>query len=243
MATAAELLLALRPGLVPVPAAGQPGVCGYCHSACDPRYAQCVPCLDAGRTVGVVEVLPISMSVDGDLLHRHLRGYKDDRIAQVRARMAARLAALVAVFMEHHRECVGPFDSVVAVPSPVRVAVEPILQRLPSLRAQYRPALRVSSAVGLNELDHRRFTVARDVAAERVLVIDDTFTRGGTLFSAVAALRGAGARVVGPLVLGRHVRPEWGPSRELLSWLRPRPWVDERCCRCDGERANPGQLL
>ena len=117
MATAAEVLLPLRVGLVAVPAIGQPGICRFCHSACDPSYGQCYPCLEADRSVGAVEILPMSMSVAGGLLHRHLRGYKDERSTDVRARMALRLAALTAVFMEFHGGCIGPFDSVVLVPS------------------------------------------------------------------------------------------------------------------------------
>jgi len=183
------------------------------------------------------------MSIEGDLLHRHLRGYKDDRSAQVRERMALRLAALLAVFLQNHARCVGSFDSVVLVPSPTRTAVEAIIRRLPSLHGQYRQALQVSGLGAKNNLRADRFTLTRDVAGERVLVVDDTFTRGPTVFSAVAALRQAGAVIRGPLVLGRHLRPDWDPSRELLAWLRYRPWVDSRCCRCDGELARPGQML
>lgn len=243
MATAAELLLPLRPGLVPVPATGQPGVCRICHGGCDPSYGQCYPCSEAVQQLGACEILPMSMSIDGDLLHRHLRGYKDDRSDQVQARMSLRLAALVAVYMRHHGDCVGTLDSVVPVPSPARTAIESILQRIPLLRDEYRPALGVTGLGSKHELRADRFAMTRDVRGERVLVVDDTFTRGPTMFSAVAALRDAGAVIVGPLVLGRHVQPTWPPSRELLSWLQPRQWDDDRCCRCDGERANPGQML
>ena len=243
MATAAELLIPLRPGLVPVPAAGQAGVCRYCHGACDPNYEQCFPCLEAVRSIGAVEILPISMSVDGDLLHRHLRGYKDDRSAQVRGRMSLRLAALVSVFIEHHRSCVGEFDSVVTVPSPGRVAVEAVVRRVRSLVGGYRPALRATGVGSKNELRTDRFEVLRAVQGERVLVLDDTFTRGPTLFSAVGALGEAGAVIVGPVIVGRHVQPGWAPSRELLAWLRSRPWDEGRCCRCAGERADAGGML
>lgn len=228
---------------MPVPAAGQSGVCGFCHSACDPAFAQCYPCLEAHRGIGAVELLPISMSVDGGLLHRHLRGYKDDRRDEVRARMTVRLAALVSVFVEHHGTCIGPFDSVVLVPSAVRRAVEPIVGRVRSLRQEHRPALEVTGVGSKQELRADRFRVTRSVDGERVLILDDTFTRGPTLFSAVAALRDAGATVAGPLVVGRHVLPAWPPSRQMLSWLAPRTWDEHRCCRCDGERAQPGQML
>lgn len=243
MATAAELLLPLRPGLVPVPAAGQPGVCGICHSGCDPSFRQCYPCLEAVQVLDAGEVLPISMSIEGGLLHRHLRGYKDDRNPQVRARMSLRLAALVAVFLQNHGRCVSDFDSVVSVPSPTRTAIEAILQRLPAFRDRYRPALQVTGVGSKGDLRADRFELTRGVDGETVLVLDDTFTRGPTLFSAVAALRQAGAVVIGPVVIGRHIRPDWPPSRELLRWLDGRSWEESRCCRCDGERVNPGQML
>lgn len=243
MASAAEVLLPLRPGLLPVPAIGQAGVCRFCHSACDPRYAQCYPCLEAVQIVGAVEILPIAMSIDGGLLHRHLRGYKDDRSPAVRARMSRRLAALVAVFMDHHSACVGEFDSVVTVPSPTRAAVESIVSQVRVLGEQHRPALGATGLGAKNDLQADRFALLRDVAGEHVLVVDDTFTRGPTLFSAVGALREAGAVVVGPVVLGRHLRSGWGPSNDLLSWLSRRRWVEGRCCRCDGEVADGGRLL
>lgn len=243
MATAAELLFPLRPGLVPVPAAGQSGVCRICHSGCDPRFGECIPCREAVQRLGADEILPISMSIDGELLHRHLRGYKDDRSGQVRARMSLRLAVLVAVFMRNHGECVGPFESVVSVPSSTRTAMEAILQRIPALRDEYRPALKVSGSGSKTDLRADRFNVTREVRGERILVLDNTFTRGPTLFSAVAALRDAGATTVGPVVLGRHLKPSWPPSRELLAWLASRTWDEKRCCRCWGERAHPGQML
>ena len=243
MATAAEVLLPLRPGLVPVPAVGQPGVCRFCHSACEPEYRQCHPCLMAERSVGVVEIVPMAMSVERGLLHHHLRGYKDDRSAAVRSRMSRRLAALTAVFLESHGRCVGPFDSVVLVPSRGRTAVTSIVELVGTLRAAHRPALAVTGVGSKIELRADRFTVTRDVEGERVLVVDDTFTSGATLFSALAALRDAGAAIVGPVVLARHLHPDWGPSRAMLSWLQGRRWDEERCCRCDGERANPGQMI
>jgi len=64
VATAAELLLSLRPGLVPVPAAGQDGVCSICHSGCDSPWTQCYPCKEAVQVLEAVEILPIAMSID-----------------------------------------------------------------------------------------------------------------------------------------------------------------------------------
>jgi hypothetical protein len=243
MATAEDVLLPLRPGLVPVPAGGEEGVCRFCHSGCEPQYRQCYPCRQADRTVGAIDILPVAMSVEGEMLHHHLRGYKDEHSAEVRTRMARRLAALTAVFLRHHAGCVGAFDSVVAVPSPSRTAIEPILQFVPELRDAYRPALASTGVGSKADLRVDRFTLTRDVAGEHLLLIDDTFASGASLFSAAAALRAGGATVVCALVLGRHVKTIWEPSRQLLSWLRPRSWDDSRCCRCDGERVSSIQAL
>jgi len=199
--------------------------------------------LEAERTVGAVEILPISMSIDSEMLHRHLRGYKDDRDVRVRPRFTRRLAALTAVFLHYHGGCVGAFDSVTSVPSPARTAMNSVLNLIPPVRAEYRPALQATGIGAKHELRTDRFSVIRDVRGERVLVIDDTFTMGPTMFSAVAALRVAGAVIVGPVVLGRHVRPHWEPSREMLSWLQSREWDQQRCCRCDGERIDPASEL
>lgn len=244
MASAADLLVPLRPGLVPVPAAGQPGVCPHLPQRL--RFlvqpVLSVPGGGEGRRSGSDPAdlhvgrrgSPPSGLEPADCGHRHLRGYKD---------VTLRLAALVAVFLQNHGRCLGDFESVVCVPSTARVAVEAIVQRLPALRDHYRPALKFSGLGSKSELRADRFVLTRRVDSEKTLLLDDTFTRGPTMFSAVAALREAGAVVVGPVVLGRHIQPDWGPSAELLSWLRARTWDEARCCRCGGERANPGQLL
>lgn len=225
-----------------MPWAGESGVCRFCHTGCDPAYSRCFPCHEAANLDFAIEVLPIAMSVDGQLLHHHLRGYKDGRTADVRGRMTVRLAALVAVYLARHAGCVGEFDSVVTVPSPARTAPDAILQLLPSLSGIHLPTL-VATGVGTkDELRPDRFTVSRNVDAERILLFDDTFTRGSTIFSAAAALRSVGATIMGPLVLGRHIQPKWPPSEALLAWLGGRPWDDARCCRCNGEHAALDQL-
>ena len=243
MTDAQQLLRPLRPGLVPVPAAGQPGICRFCHSSCPPEYAQCYPCREAEQSVGAIEILPVSMSVEGDLLHRYLRGYKDDRDPRVQKRMTMALAGLLAVFLHRHQPCGGDYDSICAVPSVQRTAPALVVNRFAALRADSIPTLVTEGSSGHTDLRPDRYRLTRSVAGERVLLVDDTFTRGGSMFSAVAALRDGGATVVGPLDLGRHVQPTFGPSLAMLSWLKERVWDEARCCRCDGEQQNAGSLF
>ncbi len=234
MTTAVELLAPLRAGLVPVAASNQEGVCAACHTGVESGYARCYHCEQA-RSLDMPEVLPIAMSVHLGLLHAHLRGYKDNYDPQVRSRMALRLAALVSVFMANHGRCVGEWDYVTCVPSERRVAPAAIVSRLRLFEGRYRQILATSPSSAARALDPSRFSLGAHVRGDRVLLLDDTFTTGGGIFSAVAALRHAGAEVVGPLVIGRHIRPDWEASHQLLHWLARRNWDEQRCARCHGE--------
>jgi predicted amidophosphoribosyltransferase len=241
MPSALEFLAPLRAGLIPLPATNQSGVCEICHTGIDADYVRCSQCEQA-RYLAVPEVLPIAMSVHLGLLHAHLRGYKDNLDTAVRSRMALRLAALVSVFMANHQRCLGEWDYVTCVPSVRRAAPAAIVSHLGVFAPRYNQVLAASAEVRRAEraLDPGRFPVSGRVRRDRVLLFDDTFTSGASIFSAVAALREAGAEVVGPLVIGRHIRPDWGPSQALLYWLAQRKWDEHRCARCGGEyRAQP----
>jgi hypothetical protein len=63
-------------------------------------------------------------------------------------------------------------------------------------------------------------TVAGQVAAADVLLVDDTWVSGGSAQSAAAALKAAGARRVALVVLGRHVDPADPRSAEFLRAVR-----------------------
>ncbi|MGH8987659.1 MAG: hypothetical protein ACRDXC_03545 [Acidimicrobiales bacterium] len=235
MADARQLILPLRGALIPVPAHPQEGICSICHSSTNAGFPTCRPCHDAAL-LDPLEVLPITLSVHGELIHDHLRNYKDSRSATVRLRMSLRLAGLLAAFMACHAACVGEWDFATCVPSPRRVALEPVVNRVQLFAGRYRQVLVTRPDAGERALDPAQFTVTADVAAQRVLLLDDTFVSGAKLFSAAAALRQHGATVVGPVVIGRHIQRSWAPSAELLSWIEERPWEENRCARCAGER-------
>lgn len=225
----------LHPGLIPIPAGGQPGVCPVCHSSVEGGALRCAHCR-AAAWVKPPEILPITLSLHGQLVHHQLWQYKDSASTATRAHATARLAGLLTTFLDWHAGCVGPWDVVTCVPSPRRVALEPVVARVDVLRASYRRVL-VARPEGFGrQLDPSRFRVVEPVGHRRVLLLDDTFVSGARLFGAVAALRRAGAEVVGPVVIGRHIHPAWRPSAQLLSWLVWRPWRADRCARCQGER-------
>lgn len=237
-----EILRPLRPSLVPVPAAAQMGICPICHSSRRDEYPTCSPCSNAA-VLDPPEILPITMSIAGETVHHHLRMYKDALDAQTRARLTKRLAALLSVFMDNHSKCVGEWDVVTAVPSPARVAMAPVIAKLKIFHGRGNQALQSRGRTAERVPDLEQFAVVKDVGGKRVLLLDDTFTSGAKVFSAAAALRAAGADVIGPVVIGRHVQTSWQPSQEMMSWLADRRWDESRCCRCGGEQRDEGSLF
>ena len=179
-----------------------------------------------------MSVVPISLSIHGELLHHHLRHYKDNPHADVRQKLTIRLAALIELFLRHHLDsCLGgPVHRVATVPSQHRDAPWGIIRWLGRFAGQTNP---------LTYQPEHRFVATANLQDQRVLLVDDTFTSGQSLFAAHQALTDAGAEVAGPLVIGRHVRPDWPPSAELLQRLKSMQWSVTRCCRCAGVVCDP----
>ncbi len=124
-----EILRPLRPSLVPVPAPTQMGICPICHSSRPDAYPTCYPCSEASF-LDPPPILPVTMSVAGGTVHRHLRMYKDAPDTQTRERLTMRLGALLSVFMDKHASCVGAWDVATCVPSAARVAMAPVIAKL-----------------------------------------------------------------------------------------------------------------
>lgn len=227
-AQARAYLRRLQPELVPV-AAPRPGICcKTCHSGVGPGYSRCGPC----NWHDVPPVLPISISVHGKGLHRRLRGYKDATAKAERRECSLDLAVLLYLFLERHSDCLGGMpDIVVDVPSADREALRRVIKRLPSLRDR---RLRVLRAVGSKT--ERRYEIdegaPQRVAGRRVLLLDDTFTTGRSITAAYNALVNAGAKIVGPLVIGRHFHPDYDTSVDLWDCLRKHTWSLKRCGIC-----------
>jgi hypothetical protein len=89
---------------------------------------------------------------------------------------------------------------------------------------------------GTVQVDHRRaddlgFLVDADVDGARILLLDDTLTTGARVQSAASALQLAGGQVVGAVVVGRVIRPEWSKeSAALWSAARSRRFSFDTCC-------------
>lgn len=222
-------------------AAEQSGVCPICRAGIDPQYTRCYSCNQAWAALGPLEpVLPVAMSLHGGQFHFMLNQYKRAGDPATRRPMMIRLAALLAVFLARHRECLSEWDMIVPVPSPRGVALREVLEmtRYGELTAYALTA--GADSVG-RPLDPERFQVGAIDRESRVLLVDDTMTSGASLFSARTALSNAGVTVADALVLGRHLHPDnWPPAQALLSWLGNRRWDADRCGRDGGEwRSTP----
>jgi endonuclease-3 len=164
-------------------------------------------------------VVPVGYAPKGSRLARQLWQYKagQDRAGQDGAgRAAARreLRALLLVFLRDHGPCVW---RAAAMPPPSHVAVVPSGRARPGphpLAALIMPYLALSEArlvvstpdgPGGHHLDPGRFRARRPLPGVAVLLLDDTWTSGGSAEAAAVALRAAGARHVAVLVLGRHL--------------------------------------
>jgi predicted amidophosphoribosyltransferase len=116
----------------------------------------------------------------------------------------------------------------------------PLLSGSPSPPAMWpSPRLvRSGAAVHHARADHHAFAVARSVAGRRVLLVDDTWTTGARAESAASALSGAGAVVVGIVVVGRVVEPRTGLERRR-AWQEAceRPFDPWHCAAEDAGRA------
>lgn len=70
------------------------------------------------------------------------------------------------------------------------------------------------------------------LAGARVLVLDDTWTKGGHLQSLAHVVRSAGAAGVVALVLGRHMGPDYSLNRPILDAVRDTRFDITRCALC-----------
>ena len=212
------------------------GVCIRCLTF-TAGYDTCYPC--SRRRVVVDALLPISYSVHLGQLHTALRGYKDS-LAPVSQRFTLELAAVLWRFLDRHEGClaarvgVSEFEVVATVPStsPERDETHPLHRIVGTIvghtRDRYGQLLRPSGKdIDPREFDPRRYVATQRLAGESILLIDDTWTTGANVESAAAVLREAGAGRIGAVVIGRHVREDFGDNAVRLRALPRFSW--ERC--------------
>lgn len=160
----------------------------------------------------------------------HVREYKAIPPAE---KCAEDLSIMVLAATYIHWQCIAGqgagsvWDSVTFVPSRTRPGPEhPVAELARNVafgngnRNRFRLHLGPRCDAPKRTVVGDRFTVpeaALDrVAGKKVLVVDDTWTTGGTVQSAAVALHSAGAEHVTALCVARWCRHDWPDHRQLL---------------------------
>jgi hypothetical protein len=201
-------------GLPAVPEPGR-GVCACCHGPARPGFGRCFHCqLHAESAPGLIAdvVAPVACAPKGSRLATDLWVYKSARPGAREA--GGTLLAMLLVFLREEGPrlwqragmpapacaCVVPSGRGRPGPHPLQVLVRGCLA-LPWVPLLARPGADTWGRA----LDPARFCAARPVTGQEVLLLDDTWTSGGTAQSAAVALKRAGARSVAVVVVGRHL--------------------------------------
>jgi predicted amidophosphoribosyltransferase len=226
-----------------VPTAG-PGVCDVCHGAPGPGFLRCWSCSQTtGQVTHEIElVVPISLVKKTDSqFYTTLMGYKGKYATASQGHQRLQMAALYTRFLTEHRECLveaagTDWNTITIVPSsgerPGPHPLETVLRSTASLAPEYRALLRKGpTAVTHNHADDNGYETTEDVSGRRVLLVDDTFTSGGRVQSAASRLRLDGATVVGVVVAGRIINPDFNDvSRELWDTAGAEAFSFDVCC-------------
>ena len=240
MATICQITDRVLSTYTPVPPVDDT-VCDICHRLLGPQESgRCESCELAASQVTspVTTVAPVSFS--RDQYHYVLRDYKNDghpRQLRFRRVVAATLARFYIGHEDHLRRAMGDWDTICVVPSTTPGATD--VQHPMFSMASLAPRVPNPTPLLITSNTPPSHRVARDdgfrvlpaAAGRAVLLVDDTYTTGATLQSAASALANRGAQVVGALVLGRYVNPDY--AEHLRSWwskLRNRPFTFDVCC-------------
>ncbi|MEU4887534.1 ComF family protein [Streptomyces xinghaiensis] len=147
------------------------------------------------------------------------------------------LASLLWAFTRDHLPCIegnfgGTFDLRVTVPShrDTRAGVDhlnEIIRCVPDMTPLWEKDILQKqrpdkATTRRREIVPGLFSADPSVRGKRILLLDDTFTSGGTMASAAYALKRSGAiRVIG-LAFGRQLNKTWEEHKDLISQLPDR---------------------
>ena len=233
---------ALAVELVPIPV-DAPDVCPMCRSGRTSPLDLCNSCI---RTSGQVAypcpaVIPISFYTTPSRLRDRMHDFKEHTDPVVRASEGRAVAAIAARYILEHGTAMarrfGGWDATVAVPSThhdnapaLQTAIE---TNFPNVFAPFaRPLIRGSGDMGFNHASETGFSVTDDIAGNRFLLLDDTFTTGARIQSAHHALVAAGAVIPAAIIVTRKINPStaygsldmWNRQTQIEFRFDAPPW-------------------
>lgn len=200
-----------------------------CRGPVGDTYTYCYRCsqhraASGGRVADAV--VPIGYAIKGEQHYQNLIAYKANNPA---VGAQSRLRDLTLLFLHDHWRCLeseagGSLTELAIVPSTRgRIGPHPLETLLASRIPLSLVAATSDPAYPAEDRDFHtdRFRVKLPpydgATPRRALLLDDTWTTGGRLQSMAYALKTAGTTAVVTVVIGRLVKHEYEPSRELLS--------------------------
>ena len=242
--TAPDQIAQLRPVFWnPVRVASE--TCAVCTTPVG-GYPRCYACNEHARGSSLLAnlVAPLTYAVKGEQAYRDLSIYKDDRYdasAQTAAR--DRIWNLLYASMSTHLICIaragGANLAVAMVPSTSgsRPGQHPLAHMLKMFGQEInRIDLHYVGSDGLErnarrELNPSSFDVVlpSSVAGKHVLLIDDSWVKGGHMQSCAAALRSAGASWVTAVPIGRVLVADFRDTVEFMAGHKIRTFDPDVC--------------
>jgi predicted amidophosphoribosyltransferase len=229
----------------------QPGVCVTCRQPTE-NPSNCDSCAIALQRLDMADaaVVPMVLRPPASQIRNMTRQYKRHPDPHQRDNAEHALAAFTGRFLTLHEGCLGQlvgadrFDVVTWVPtSPSSERdydpVDRLLRRsewgaLPRNGSRLIGTLRHTAHSLGREARKDRFDVMRDVSGLSVLVVDDTWVRGGHVLSALRALLDSDARAVASTVIARQFDPDWSPVSQAYDAESVRAEFHPRWCSvCD----------
>lgn len=211
------------------------------HQTVVGRWPRCYPCNNFDGLDGFV---PISYSIH-DRLESVIWRAKNDNAHRW---LNAPLASILHTFLSRHLECIeyrwGPVDIITVVPSHAAARegwdhMKDLISKVPTWPGNGVWEPHLLKKVDLSNANTRRdrphanlFQLMPDKGAiegQRVLLLDDTYTTGGTLRSAGLAVKAAGGHPIA-VSIGRQVRNDQYGAHIVADTLRRDPLFDPRRC-------------
>jgi hypothetical protein len=215
--------------------------CAVCATPA-PGYLRCLACNAHHQAFGAQladAVAPLAYAAGGQQSGYVMRGYKSQRPVEEHVSVVAMMSMLGVGL---HTACAGvlaelPVSHWSTVPSlPAKAGPHPLRRLIQPVGPGDEVPLTAATAVkDPRAVDAAHFVAPPLPQAAHVLLVDDTWTRGGHAQSAALALRAAGASRVSVLVAARWVNPEWDDNarwlRELSRDYDPLicPWTGGHC--------------
>ncbi|MFE2646444.1 ComF family protein [Streptomyces nigra] len=207
------------------------------------HYARCFPCNSGRYSTALRGFVPICYSVHEGLEGALWRVKNEDASSWLQLP----LASLLWTFLNSHLKCIegaygGAFDLGVTVPSSKQRNgvnhLDALLSCIQTWPVPWKRGLLTKmrsepAAERRQQIVSDLFSADPSVNGRRILLLDDTFTSGGTMASAAHALRDAGASCVVGISFGRQLNVNREEARDLISELPQRP-LDLETCRVHG---------